>query len=163
MTFVDEMFDVLRRRTSCRDFQRGRELEPEKLWRIVNSVECGPSAGNLRAYAVHRVEGAETKEKLCGLALGQRQVADASVVFVVCAVPSKSMAKYGQRGELYAIQDATIAGMNVTYAATALGLGSCWIGSIFTGNVVNLLGLDKDEIPISLICVGYPMKSEEAA
>ena len=121
---------------------------------IIRSVDDGPSSGNLRAYTIYHEEDPEKKKQIQEAALNQGFIAKSSSIFLIAADPPKSMAKYGERGMLYAIQDATIAGMCMTFAATALQLGTCWVGSIDENKIKEIYNVKKDGIPLSLICVG---------
>ena len=46
---------------------------------------------------------------LAEAAFGQQHVENAPALFVVCANYVRSMSQYGERGILYAVEDATIA------------------------------------------------------
>ena len=87
----------------------------------------------------------------------------APVVLAFCAHPRRSAAKYGRRGEeLYCVQDATIACAYAQLAATALGLGSVWVGAFDTDAVAQAIGARRDWRPVALLPIGYPAESPEA-
>ena len=147
------MLLTLRVRSSCRYFEKDKLTQKEKDI-LIRAIDCGPSSGGLRAYTVYHTEKENNKNELQKASLNQKFISQASIIFCVCAVPEKSAEKYGERGELYAVQDATIAGMCITFAATALWLGSCWVGSIETDKIKLILDIPENEIPLSLICIG---------
>jgi nitroreductase len=110
----------------------------------------------LQAYEIFLVRDERKKEALADAALGQEFVAEAPVVLVFCANPSRSARRYGSRGrDLYSIQDATIACTFAMLAATSLGLGSCWVGAFDDEEVKRILGI-KDLKPIAILPIGYP-------
>ena len=76
---------------------------------------------------------------------------------MVCTAPARSAMKYGRRGQdLYALQDATIAGAYAQLAATALGLGSTWVGAFHEEAVRRAVGIPAVEIPVAILPIGYP-------
>ncbi|HNQ88817.1 MAG TPA: nitroreductase family protein [Verrucomicrobiota bacterium] len=150
--------DAIQARRSVRAFQP-RPVEAEKLDALLNAINQAPSAGNLQAYQVYLVRRETTRQRLAAAALGQKFLAQAPMVLVVCACPSRS-AKYGQRGaELYCLQDATVAVAYGQLAATALGLASCWVGAFDESQVKEVLGLPAAERPVAMLPIGYPAET----
>ena len=49
-----------------------------------------------------------------------------------------------------------LAGEQVHLAATAHGLGSCWIGNLDVSRASALLGLPEDMACLNLMPIGYP-------
>lgn len=152
---ADDIFEIMQKRNSCRNFDSSKPLLQEQVDTLLRCASLGPSAGDLRACSLHMISQPQEKEQLQKLAVDQKQVGEAAVICCVCAIPGLSTGKYGFRGNVYAVQDATIMGMNITYAATALGLDSCWVGAIDVDAVMKLLNLLSGEYPLSLICIGY--------
>jgi nitroreductase len=156
-----EFYDVLKRRHSTRSFQ-DREVEKEKIERIVSAASLAPSAGNLQAYRVYVVKTKEVKEGLVTAALGQGFIAEAPIVLVSCADQKQSAAKYGERGaELYAVQDATIAAAYSQLAATAEGLASVWVGAFDPLEVSRVVNAEPYNVPVVIIPIGYPAETPE--
>lgn len=155
-----DLFEVLEKRHSVRAFQE-KGIEKEKMKKIFKAVNSAPSAGNLQAYKVLIVKSREKRNALTKAALGQGFVKEAPVVLVFCAVPSESTAKYGERGNLYSIQDATIAATYAQLVAVSLGLASVWVGAFNEEQVKKALDIKTGVKPIALIPIGYP--AEEPA
>ncbi len=154
MELRDFILMLVRKRSSCRYFDKDYRLTKEELESLIRSVDYGPSAGGIRPYKIYHEENAEKKKQLQEAALNQGFISQASSVFCIVAYPPKSKEKYGGRGTLYAIQDATIAGMCLTFVATAFDLDTCWVGSIEEDKIREIYGVGEEEIPLSLICVG---------
>ena len=151
-----DFFEAIAHRHSVRAF-KPTEIEPEKVNRILETVNTAPSAGDLQAYQIYLVRSHDKRRALARAALGQFFIADAPIALVFCAAPSISAAKYRQRGrQLYALQDATIAAAYAQLSAAALGLGSAWVGAFDENEVRNVIGAPGDEIPIAIIPIGYP-------
>ena len=88
-------------------------------------------------------------------ALEQRFVKRSAAIFVMTALPERSVWKYEDRSWRYFYLDAGHIGENLMLAAEALGLGSCGIGAFFDTAVSQILVLDgSTEIPLYMVAVG---------
>jgi len=155
-----EFYKVLEERHSCRAFLE-KEVEQEKLDRILDATISAPSAGNLQSYKIYAIKSKETRSKLVAPSVHQTFLAEAPVVLVFCANAQNSASKYGSRGEsLYAVQDATIAAAYAQLAITAEGLASVWIGAFNPDEISRIIGAKSNEIPVAIIPIGY--KAEES-
>lgn len=151
-----ELFEVFNRRCSIRAYSP-TDIPDEILMRILEAANSAPSAGNLQAYEIVVVKDATRKKQLAHAAYGQTFIAQAPVVLVFVQNPKRSATRYGQRGiELYSLQDATIACTHAHLAATALGLGSCWIGAFNDDAVARAINAPKDMRPVAILPIGYP-------
>lgn len=151
-----EFEKVLKERRSVRKFQK-EEIPEEIIRRVLELANLSPSAGNLQARKVVLVKDDGTKEKIAQASHNQEFVAEAPIVFVICADLKESAVKYGERGrELYSVQDATIFASYLQLTATSLGLSSCWVGAFEEEAVRKILGLAGNLRPVAVIPVGYP-------
>ena len=173
---------VLAGRRSVRDFADGG-LEDgqvaQLLWAAQGVTSPGggrtaPSAGGLYPLEVYLVDatgvgryrpsdhvlehraGSGLREALAAAALEQAHVREAPAVVVITAVVARSAAKYGDRGERYAVLEAGHAAQNVLLQAVALGLGAVPVGAFDDAAVQRVLGLPADHAPLELIPVGPP-------
>jgi len=157
-----DVFEAMEKRHSVRSFEPGRDVPDEMVEELLRCGCQAPSAGNVQPWRFIIVRDAEKKEELAAAALGQRFLAEAPVVIVVCADLAAHSLSYGQRGvELYSIQDTAAATENMLLAATALGLGACWVGAFREDDVVEALRLVKDLRPMALVPVGYATHQEQ--
>ena len=148
--------EAIRTRRSARRFA-DRDIEPGVVERLIEAATWAPSAGNLQPWRFFAVRGEAWKTALAEAALGQRFVAQAPVVVVVCAEPGRSATRYGERGRmLYCLQDTAAATQNLLLAAAALGIGSCWVGAFDEEAVSRALGLPPGFRPVAIIPLGYP-------
>jgi len=149
------MEEIFKKRHSVRSF-RDMPIEEEKLKEILEAANSAPSAGNLKARKIVRVEDSVLKEKLAEAALGQDFIKEAPVVLVFFALPEVSALKYKQRGrELYSIQDATIAASFAWLQAVRLGVDACWVGAFEEEKVKKILKAKPNEKPIAILPFGY--------
>lgn len=152
---------VVKNRHSIRVFQP-KEVEEEKIKKILELTNLAPSAGNLQGYEIFLVKDEKKKIALADAALGQDFIAEAPIVPVFCANPARSASRYGSRGrDLYSIQDATIACSFAMLAATSLGLSSCWVGAFDEEEVKRVLDI-KHLKPVAILPIGYPAEKPYA-
>jgi nitroreductase len=144
---------------------KDKEVEDEKLQKILEAGNAAPSAGDLQAYEIVVIRNREQKKALSKAARDQDFIAEAPVVLVVVANQKRSAQRYGKRGaELYAVQDATIAASYMQLAAAALGLSTCWVGAYSDAAVAKVVGANMAEglIPEAILTIGYTDMSPRA-
>jgi nitroreductase len=148
-----EFFGFLTYRSSVRDF-KDESLTDEEATYILNCASTAPSAGNLEAWDVVVVTDEDARLALAEAAYDQEHIGRASTVFVTCANYVRSMSRYGERGILYAVQDATIACTYMMLAAHARGLHTCWTGAFDEEAVREILDLPQHIRPIAMLATG---------
>ncbi len=132
------------------------DVSDELIVELLKAGNAAPSAGNLQARDFIVVRNPETKKLIAEAALEQMFIATAPVVIVVCANYPRSMRMYGERGKLYAEQDATAAVENILLAAHALGLGAVWVGAFQEREISRILEIPEYARPIAIVPVGWP-------
>ncbi len=156
-----EFFEVVKNRHSVRAF-KDKEIERDKIEKLLYAANSAPSAGDLQAYQIFLVKRSELKTKLADAAYGQDFITQAPLNLVFCIDPMCSARKYGKRGsDLYSIQDATISAAYVHLAAVDLGLGSVFVGAFDEGSVTRILNLPHTLRPIIILPIGYPAEKPE--
>lgn len=155
MTF----FDVIKARHSIRAF-KSAPVEEAKIQKILEVMNSAPSAGNLQSYEVILVKDVKTLKALAKAAYGQDFVAEAPIALVFFINPARSKAKYGSRGtNLYCYQDTSAAIAYAQLAATALGLGSVWVGAFSNPDVSKAVNAPQELLPAAIVSIGYPAES----
>ncbi len=150
-----ECLEAIEGRRSIRKF-KDSIIGKEVIKELLSYAQMAPSAGNLQARDFIVVSEKRIKEQLAKAAHNQSFVEQAPVVIVVAANIERSSLRYGSRGELYAIQDATASVMNLLLAAYSGGLATCWVGAFDEIAVRILLGLPHKTKPVAIIPIGYP-------
>ncbi len=147
-----DVYEVIRLRKSVRGFT-DREVEEEKLDRLLEAARLAPSAKNFQEWRFVVVRDPQTRRKLAEAARGQKFVGQAPVVLACCAETDHHVMTCGQ--PCYPI-DLAIAIDHITLAAAAEGLGTCWIGAFFEDQVQAILGIPEEIRVVALLPVGYP-------
>jgi nitroreductase len=151
-----DLWEAIKERRSIRRYVQGRDVPPEAVEQLLRAAIAAPSAGNRQPWHFVVVRDPEAKQGLAEAA-GQRFVAQASVVIVVCADPARSASRYSRRGsELYCLQDTAAATENILLGVTALGLGACWVGAFSEGAAATVLDLPSHLRPVAMIPIGHP-------
>lgn len=157
-----ELFDAIMNRRSIRKFKE-ENLENELIEKIVEAGIWAPSAGDLQSWEAVVVKDHQNKVKIALAAYLQDFIANAPVVIVMCANRANAGAIYGDRGrELYCIQDAACAALNMILRAYDLGLGSTWVGAFKEEDIAGLLNLPTHIKPVAIIPIGYPDEEPES-
>ncbi|MFP4562387.1 MAG: nitroreductase family protein [Spirochaetia bacterium] len=147
-----DIYEAIRTRKSVRKFL-GKQVEDDKLNRILEAGRLAPSARNLQEWRYLVVRDDELRRGLIDAAAGQRFVGQAPVVIVCCAETDGHVMRCGER--CYPI-DVAVSVDHMTLAAAAEGLGTCWIGAFYQDQVKHLLGIPEEIRVVALLPLGYP-------
>ncbi|MDO5843985.1 MAG: nitroreductase family protein [Methanocorpusculum sp.] len=156
---TEEFQNFISTRRSVREYEGGCITEDDKDY-ILNAAKTAPTAGNLEGWDVVIVTDEGILEQLSDAAGNQHQIPDSGCAFVVCANYIRSMSRYGDRGILFAVQDATIACTYMMLACHALRLSTCWIGAFDENEVKECLDLPTHIRPVAILTVGEGMPPE---
>jgi nitroreductase len=63
--------------------------------------------------------------------------------------------RYGTRGDMYAVQDATILAAYIQLVAVNYGLSTCWVGAFREYRIIKELVLEDNLKPIAVLPIGY--------
>lgn len=149
-------------RRSVREY--GSEpVSPQDIEYLLNCARTAPSGGNLEAWDVIVVTDEDTRAALAEAAFDQAHIERAPLILVVCSNYVRSMSRYGERGILYALEDATIACTYLMLAAHARNLQSCWTGAFDDEAVREILELPQHARPVALLAVGKGHAAGQAA
>jgi len=147
-------FEFLNKRRSIRSFKE-EPIEESKLDKIIEACNLAPSSGGLQTYEIYRVKNREMREKLVSAAKDQALVAQAPLLLVFCANPSRSVERFGERSQLFSVQDATISAAYAQLTVHLLGLSTVWVGAFDEKKVSEILQLPQGQRPIALLPIGY--------
>ena len=138
------------------------EVSREIVQRILEAAIRAPSGGNRQPWHFVVVRNSALKQALQEAAYGQSFVSEAPVVIVVCAEPERSATRYRDRGRtLYCLQDTAAAVEHILLAATALGLGSCWVGAFDETAAAQALSLTSGLRPVAMVPIGQAAQTPE--
>ncbi len=143
---------VIQSRRSIRSYDP-RDVEEDKLLRVLESGRLSPSAGNRQERIFIVIKDTNTRKLLSEAAKNQGFVAEAPVVIAACSVEKEYIMNCGQLA--YPI-DTAIAVDHMTLQAVEEGLGTCWVGAFDEEKVKELLNIPHDIRVVALLALGYP-------
>ena len=138
--------EIAEKRQSCRSYDASREVEIEKLERILETARISPSACNGQPYFITVCKG-ETAKKVAKEVQGMgmnKFASDAPVLLVISEMPYVKTAALGAKlkGNDYRSIDIGILAAYITAEATAQGLGTCILGWLDDAAIREICGLD---------------------
>ena len=156
--YTDEeriLFDILYRRRSIRAYE-DREVEREKIEKLLRAAMAAPSACNLQPWEFIVITQKPAMDRLRDCVDGNNGGNyNAPAAFIVCGNTSY-IPWEGDTGVI----DCSAAIENLLLAATVLGLGTVWIGA-FDGDAVRRAFDIPDPVKvISLVFFGYPAQEK---
>jgi len=124
--------EIAEKRQSCRSYNPEREVEEEKLAKVLRAARLSPSACNGQPYLITVCKGEAAREvaKAVG-GMGMNKFAvNAPVMLVISEEQYVASAALGAKikGNDYRSMDIGILSAYITAAAEAEGLGSCILG-----------------------------------
>ena len=147
-----EFYEVISKRRSIRAYKKD-PVEDSKLSRILNAARLAPTAANRQPYSLIVVKDEETKLKLKD-AYSQEWFFTAPVIICACALPDDAWKRNDGKG--YVDVDVAIAMDHLILAASAEGLGTCWIAAFKPEVVREVLNIPDNMEPLVLTPLGYP-------
>ena len=150
-----ELFEAIETRYSVRGYKPD-EVDDDVLRRVLEAARQAPTAANRQAFRLIVIHTAGRKEELTRV-YGRHWFTDAPLIVAVVALPGDAWRR--SDGKPYDEVDATIAMDHLVLAATALGLGTCWIAAFDPDAAREVLGLPDDVEPIAFTPLGYPDKA----
>ena len=141
-----DVLTAISQRSSVRAY-KARDIEEDKLKKILEAARLSPSASNRQEWKFIVVKNKETKKKLAKAAFGQSFIGEAPIVIVACGTESKAIMGCGQPTHTV---DVSIACAYMILQAYELGLGTCWIGAFKEDEVKKILNVPETTVfPLS--------------
>lgn len=131
-----------------------RKFKTEKVDEIVirDAIECAslaPTARNIQPWLFGVIRNPERLANIADLTENGKFIAESSVCFAV----------FGERDEMYYLEDCCAATENLILALQAYGVSSCWVAGdkkSYAEPVRKLLNVPEKYTLVSLIAAGNP-------
>jgi nitroreductase len=154
------MMDALQMIMSRRSIRSYSNLpvSEEAVETLLRAAMHAPSAGNQQPWHFVVIRDRSTMEQIMEVHPYSKMLAEAPVAILVCGDDGQEDFKD------YWVQDCSAATENILLAATAMGLGSVWLG-IYPRHdrvheICKIVGLPHNVTPLSLVPIGYPNESK---
>jgi len=147
-------------RRSVRKY-KDQPVTDETLTDLLEAAMAAPSAVAKDPWNFIIVKKRETLNQLAEFMPNAQMLKQAPAAIFICG----DIERAHTQAESYMLQDCSAAIENILLAATALGLGSCWLGVHPRPErmvaVQKVFALPEGIIPVSGIALGYPAEQPE--
>ena len=165
-TLTKDFFEVITTRRSVRRYKP--DPTPDELVKkLIDAARWAPTGGNLQPWMFFVVKDPQMKDAIVQTTYvgydkktgrPQKWIRNAPMLILV-GVDTKTGARYGRSSaESVALLDIGACIENLLLAATAMGLGSCWVAGFDADQLAQTLHLPKEIQLISLVTIGFPQK-----
>lgn len=150
-----ETFEAIRKRCSMKMYLSGKEVEQDKIDKILNAACLAPSARNKQPWRFIIVKDRATKDTLAKTAFPDTNtvIGNAPVIIVLCGKAEDSITTDGKD---YYLFDAGLAMENILLAATDLGLASHPMSGFNEAEIKKILQIPDDVHVIAVTPIAYP-------
>lgn len=147
--------ELAKRRYSVRSY-KSEPVEQEKLDRILEAARLAPTAVNIQPFQLVVIHTADIEAELLRI-YRKKWFVQAPIVICACGIAGKSWVR--KDGKNYNDVDVAIVMDHLILAATAEGLGTCWIGAFDPAAAKEVLRLPEGVEPIAFTPLGYAADS----
>lgn len=143
------LFEAIEKRASVRVYSN-KPVAKELLEKLIDAGKRAPSGQNVQPWEFIVFTHLEKRQQIAEITNYGKFLAQAPACIAVYC-----------RDTEYFLEDGCAAVENILLAATALGLGSCWIAGDkkpYVKDIDNVLGVPNGYKLIALISVGYSPK-----
>jgi len=146
-----EFAQLIRQRYSVRSYKRD-PVPDAVLDRVLEAARLAPTAANRQPFRVLVIRTEGRKEEL-GRLYRRPWFVEAPLVIGVCCLPAEAWVR--RDGKSYGDVDAAIVMDHLVLAATAEGLGTCWVANFDPAAAREILALPAGVEPIAFSPLGY--------
>ena len=138
--------EFLKNRRTIRSFQQ-KMISDEEIEMILEAGRWAPSASNRQPWQFIVIKNERKKRELAKLARYGSFLGDAPIVIAIIGKIKKSPRWY--------VQDTSLVSMNMMLMAWALGIGTCWIGTMDREKAKECLELGENDFVLTVLPMGY--------
>lgn len=161
-----EFLKLVISRQSDRSYDTQREVEPEKIERILEAARMAPSACNAQPWRFVAITDKELAVKVgkATAGLGMNKFAKDAPCHILVVEESANVTSFlgGKIKQKHFPQiDIGIAVAHLTLAAQSEGLGSCILGWFDEKEIKKLVGIPDSKRLLLDVVIGYPLKADK--
>jgi nitroreductase len=153
-----ETMEAIFNRRSIRKFT-GQKIKDEDIQTLLRAAMMAPTAVNAQEWEFLVIRDKEKLDAITQIHPHSQMLKQADAAIIICANTGKEILPG------YWIGDCGACAQNILLAATALGLGSVWLGVQPDNKRVEdfkkLLGLPAQIMPFNVIALGYPAEKRD--
>jgi len=142
----ENFLQFLKDRRTIRSFQE-KMIADKEIEMILEAGRWAPSASNRQPWEFVVIKNEVKKQELAKIARYGKFIEYAPLIIAI-------IGKIKQNPNWY-IQDTSLVSMNMMLMAWALGIGTCWIGSMDREKAKEILELGKNDFVLTVLPMGY--------
>lgn len=155
-----DFYQLVEARQSCRAYDSTREVEQDKLVRIIEAARLAPSACNSQPWHLITVTDANRRSEVAHAltSIGMNKWAEQATAFIVIVQESPNFtARLGGwiKNKHFPLIDCGIVSSHITLAATQEGLGSCILGWFDEKHMRKILNIPRSKRVLMVVSLGY--------
>ncbi|HCE42387.1 MAG TPA: nitroreductase [Lentisphaeria bacterium] len=153
-----KFYDVVKKRRSIRAY-KGDPIDMEALARIGEAVNLAPSACNIQPWCFRIILNSDIRKSICSC-YNNEWIKQAPAIVV--ALGNREAAWKRLEGGSIIDVDIGIAMEHLVLAATAEGLGTCWVCAYDVKRMNSVLGILPPWEVLAISPLGKPAENPEA-
>ena len=151
-----DFLELVKERYSCRKISN-KEVEQEKIDKIVEAARLAPTAVNFQPFKIWVIKSAD---KVAKVSESTRYTFGAPIIFAVGAKKEEAwLREYDHKN--FADIDASIVATHIMLEIQQLGLGTTWVGYFDEDKLKSLFPEMKEYSIVALFPTGYPADDAE--
>lgn len=147
-----DFLTLVETRRSVRAYQ-STPVEEDKLSQVLEAARLAPTASNLQPFRLIVIH-TRGKEADVRRIYDRDWFVQAPLLICACGVPAEAWVR--EDGTRLHQVDVAIVMDHLILAATALGLGTCWVAAFDVQAARNILGIPAVVEPLVMTPLGYP-------
>ncbi len=160
-----DFLELVKSRQSDRSFDKIKEVEADKLERIIEAACLAPSACNAQPWHFVVVTDKDITEKIgkATASFGMNKFAKDAPVHILITEESANVTSFigaKLKDKYFPLIDIGIAAAHIALAAESEGLGSCILGWFDEPEIKKLAGIPSSKRLLLDIVIGYPTKDK---
>lgn len=146
-----EFLELAKSRFSARSYEN-KEIEKEKMGKIMEVIKAAPTAKNNQPFIVYIIKKSEDLEKIDRITPCRF---GANTVLMITYKKSEEWYNFDEPDFRSGVEDASIVATHIMLEATDLGLATCYINRFSRVEAKKEFNLPEDEVPVLLMDLGY--------
>ncbi len=143
-----DVFEAIESRRSIRKYKKDQPVEEEKLNKVLEACRASPSSHNGQPWEFIVIKNKNTLKEISKETAYGQFLANVPMGVAIVLDPNVSqsfhMVDGGILTEIFAL------------AAHALGLGTCWVGTMNREKVKQMLNIPEGKVLLTVLPLGYP-------
>lgn len=150
-----EFIELAKSRYSVRSFS-DRQIESEKLNKILEAAKISPTAANKQPQKIYVLRSEQAIDKINAVC---RCIFGATTVLVITADETETWENPFSENYNTGDIDCSIVCTHLMLQAWELGIGSCWVGYFDLSQVAKAMDIPETEKIVAILPLGYPSEN----